>query len=317
MILPVAVFVAAVIALNRLHIEHEIVVCFAGGMSRWNVISPAMRVAGGAAILSLVLNLWLAPPASQALREEIFRARADLAASLVQPGQFTQPAPGLTVYAQSVTPEGAMRNLFVHQQRDAGSTTFNAQTGQIVKRDGAPILLMRHGSSQEFSAAGVLNFLSFDEYSLDLSSLLKQDQAVHFKTSDRWLHELAFPDLTQAWEQQYRGKLLSEAHSRIASPLYNIAFMAVALAAVIGGRFTRLGYSGRIIAASATAALARVAGFTVQALAIHIAWLNLLQYLIPVGLTAVALGVVFHRIVPTTSVTRRQGRLGALADARA
>ena len=316
-ILPVAVFVAAVIALNRLHIEHEIVVCFAGGMSRWNVISPAMRVAGGAAILSLILNLWLAPPASQALREEIFRARADLAASLVQPGQFTQPAPGLTVYAQSVTPEGAMRNLFVHQQRDAGSTTFNAQTGQIVKRDGAPILLMRHGSSQEFSAAGVLNFLSFDEYSLDLSSLLKQDQAVHFKTSDRWLHELAFPDLTQAWEQQYRGKLLSEAHSRIASPLYNIAFMAVALAAVIGGRFTRLGYSGRIIAASATAALARVAGFTVQALAIHIAWLNLLQYLIPVGLTAVALGVVFHRIVPTTSVTRRQGRLGALADARA
>ena len=93
--------------------------------------------------------------------------------------------------------------------------------------------------------------------------------------------------------------------------------MAVALAAVIGGHFTRLGYSGRIIAASATVALARVAGFTVQALAIHIGWLNLLQYLIPVGLTAAALGVVFHRIAPTTPVSRRQSRLGALADARA
>ncbi|HEX4098246.1 MAG TPA: LptF/LptG family permease, partial [Caulobacteraceae bacterium] len=42
LILPVAVFVAAAIALNRMHTEHEIVVCFAGGMSRWDVISPAM-----------------------------------------------------------------------------------------------------------------------------------------------------------------------------------------------------------------------------------------------------------------------------------
>ena len=40
MILPIALFVSALVALNRLHTEQEIVVCFAGGMSRWRVISP-------------------------------------------------------------------------------------------------------------------------------------------------------------------------------------------------------------------------------------------------------------------------------------
>ena len=45
MVLPIAVFVAALVALNRLHTEQEIVVCFSGGMSRWRVISPAMRLA--------------------------------------------------------------------------------------------------------------------------------------------------------------------------------------------------------------------------------------------------------------------------------
>ena len=285
-------------------------------MSRWNVISPAMRVAAGAALASLVLNLWLAPPASQALREEIFRARADLAASLVQPGQFTQPAPGLTVYAQSASPDGGLTNLFVHQQRDKGSTTFNARSGQITKRNGEPVLIMRHGSSQEFSSAGVLNFLSFDEYSLDLSAFLKQDEAVHFKTSDRYLHELAFPDLTQAWEQQYQGKLMAEAHSRIASPLYNIAFMAIALAAVIGGPFSRLGYSSRIATAAGAAALARITGFTVQALAIHTSWLNLLQYLVPLGVTALALGLVFKGGIRRAG-RRRPALLEALAGARA
>lgn len=295
LILPVAVFVAAVVALNRLHTEHEVVVCFAGGMSRWDVISPAMRLAAGAGLLSLLLNLWIAPPASQALRREIFRARADLAATLVRPGEFTDPSPGLTVYAQSVSPEGAIRNLFVHQERPSGSTTFNAKTGQIAKRNGAPVLIMRHGSSQAFNNSGVLNFLSFDEYALDLSPFLNQGEQVRFKTSDRYLHELVFPDLAQAWERQYRGKMLAEAHSRLANPLYSLAFMAVALAAVIGGAFSRLGYGSRIAIASAIAAGARVLGFAVQALAIRQSWLNGLQYLVPLALLAFALHALFRR----------------------
>lgn len=293
LILPVALFVAALISLNRMHTEQEIVVCFAGGMSRWEVISPAMRLAAGAALLALALNLWAAPASSQALRAVIFAARADLAATLVKPGEFTEPASGLTVYAQSVSPEGMLKNLFVHQQRGLGSTTFSARAGQITKRDGKPILIMRRGSSQELSGQGVLNFLSFDEYTLDLSPFLAKEDELHFKTSDRYLHELLFPDLSQPWEQQYRRKMLSEANSRLASPLYNLAFMAVALAGVIGGPFSRMGYNSRIAAAAAVAGAARILGFAFQAMAINAPWLNLMQYAVPVGLTWLALRVLF------------------------
>ena len=316
LILPIAVFVAAVLALNRLHSEHELIICFAGGMSRWAVIAPAIRLAAVAALISLALNLWIAPPASQALRTVIFRARADLVASFVQPGEFTEPAPGLTVYAQGATPDGALTNLFVHQQRATGSTTFNARTGQITKKHGAPVLIMRHGSSQEFTNAGVLNFLSFDEYALDLSPFLSKDEEVHFKTSDRFLHELVFPDLTQPWERQYRGKMLSEANARVASPLYSIAFMAIALAAIVGGSFSRFGYNGPIASASALAALARILGFAFQALAIHSPWLNLMQYLVPIGATAIALALLFRRPVAHRP-SPRWARMAAYAGAGA
>ena len=151
------------------------------------------------------------------------------------------------------------------------------------------MLIMRQGSSQELTGAGVLNFLSFDEYALDLSPFLAKEEEVHFKTSDRYLHELTFPDLSQAWERQYRGKMLSEAHSRISSPLYNIAFMTIALAAVIGGPFSRLGYNRRIISAAAIAGSARILGFAFQALAIHAVWLNLMQYAVPIGVAALSL----------------------------
>src|SRR6202000_2252117 len=111
-VLPVAIFVAGLVALNRLHTEQEIVVCFASGMSRWRGISPAMRLAAVVTALSLMLNLWVVPLAERAFRVELFRVRTDLAASLVKVGEFTEPAPGLTVYAQSADAGGSLRNLF-------------------------------------------------------------------------------------------------------------------------------------------------------------------------------------------------------------
>src|SRR5258705_11883448 len=91
MIMPTALFVAALVALNRLHTEQEIVVCFAGGMSRWRVISPAMRLASTIPFLALVMNLLGQPAAFPELRQDVFPGRTHLASSLVREGQLTEP----------------------------------------------------------------------------------------------------------------------------------------------------------------------------------------------------------------------------------
>ncbi len=284
MVLPIAIFVAGLVALNRLHTEQEIVVCFASGMSRWRVIAPAMRLATGAALITLVVNLWIAPLCERAMRVELFKIRTDLAASLVEPGQFSEPSPGLTVYAQDAAQDGTFRNLFVMKEKpDGGDTTFIAASGKLAKRNGAPVLTMRNGSSQEFSKTGVLNYLKFDEYTFDLSDFMSAKDTVTYKVPDRYLHELLFPDLTQEWERQNRVKMLAEANARLATPLYTIAFMAMALAAVIGGSFSRLGYARRIVTVGAAAGLARIVGVGAQALCDSAAWANVLQYAIPIA----------------------------------
>lgn len=315
MILPIALFVAAILSLNRLHTEQEIVVCFAAGVSRWQVIAPAIKLAAGAALLCLFLNLWIQPQAGRALRAELMRARADLAASLVRPGEFIEPSPGLTVYAQEATPEGRLKNLFVHQQTGAGSTTFNARDGQIEKIDGASVLTMRRGSSQQLSKAGVLNFLAFNSYSLDLTPFLAITDVIRYKAQDRWLHELVFPDLDRQWERENTAKLLAEAHSRVASSLYPLALMAIALAAVLGGQFSRMGYGRRIIIAGAAAALVRIAGFAVLAASVDTPWLNVLQYAVPVGAFAGAMFLMFGRVVAPRLARPRLPRtaIGAVA----
>lgn len=295
MVLPVALFAALLVALNRLHTEQEIVVCFAGGMSRARVIAPALRLATWAILAALVMNLWVQPLTFRTMREVLFDIRSDLAASLLREGEFTEPAAGVTVYAQTIANGGLIQNLFIHQEGDGGeSTTYMAAEGRMASRGDSPVLVMKKGSMQEFSDKGVLNYLAFDEYIFDLRPLLSSDELLHYKISDRYLHELFFPDLQQDWERKNRVKLLAEGHARLASPLYNLTFVALALWAIIGGSFSRVGYARRIAVAGGLALTVRVVGFGVQAACDGEVWLNPLQYVVPLTGALLALAPIFR-----------------------
>ena len=296
LILPMAVFVAALVALNRLHTEQEIVICFAGGMSRWRVASPAIRVASLVALVTLAMNLWIQPLCFRELRVILESVRADIASTMIKPGQFTHPAPGLTVYAQAIDDNGTIKNLFINQTDHQGtSSTLMASEGRIAKRGGAPVLVMRNGSDQELSKAGVLNTVSFDEYDFDLKPFLTIEGQVRYHETDRYLHELFFPDLTQKWEQTYRKSMIAEGHERLAAPLYCLAFSALALAAVLGGAFSRLGYGLRIAAASGAAVVVRVLGFVAWAASAGNVGLNVLQYAVPLACFLISMLVVMRQ----------------------
>ncbi|MBO9546928.1 LPS export ABC transporter permease LptF [Caulobacter sp.] len=314
--MPLALFVAALVALNRLHTEQEIVVCFAGGMSRWSVISPAMRLAVFAALISLISGLWLQPWSARQIRETAFEIKTDVASTLVQPGQFTEPGPGLTVYAQSIDRDNKIQNLFIHQELPNGAaSTYSSREAEIATRKGQPVLIMRHGSNQQFSRQGVLQYTSFDEYTFDLSSLFKTDELLHYKIADRYPHELFFPDMTQEWEQRNKGKMLAEGHSRFAGPLYNIALMTMALAAVLGGSFSRMGYGKRIAAVGAAAGIVRIVGFGVQAACEDSAWLNVLQYMVPLAAMWWGMAQIFRQKVTSRRKAKRAQTRPALSGA--
>ncbi|HEY1559852.1 MAG TPA: LPS export ABC transporter permease LptF [Caulobacteraceae bacterium] len=296
MILPIAVLVGALVALNRLHTEQEIVICFAGGMSRWRVIAPALTLASLTVLASLLLTLWIQPLCYRELRRTLMDVRLDIAATLIQPGRFSHPAPGVTVFAQTMDDDGAIHNLFIDRALGNGrDSTVTAREGKLQKRAGAPMIVLRHGANQEFSKSGVLNYLSFDQYVLDLRPMMPPDRLVTYKLSDRYLHELFFPDLRGAWERANQGKLLAEGHARIADPLYNLAFMSLALAAVIGGSFSRMGYGQRIAAVAVAALITRVLGFVVESASGSTLALNAAQYAIPLGVAVAALTALFVR----------------------
>jgi lipopolysaccharide export system permease protein len=104
---------------------------------------------------------------------------------------------------------------------------------------------------------------------------------VTYKASDKYLHELLKPDLTVDEDKHNKKKYLAEAHSRISAPLYDLTVVLLAAAGVLGGTFSRTGYSLRIASVCAIALVVRILGFGAQAAAAGGSTLNILQYAVP------------------------------------
>jgi lipopolysaccharide export system permease protein len=304
-IIPIGLFVGALIALTRLQREQELTAAFASGMTRWKVISPAVRIAVIATLITLVMTVLVQPWAQRASREQAFAIRTDLAALLVQEGQFVQGPNGLTVYVQQIEQNGLLKNLFVYLEKDGKVRTWDAAEARFEQVNGQPMLTLSYGSMQEYSSNGVLTQFSFDRFPFDLAPFTESQQTIRYKPADLWINQLFNPTPDLLGRSGSRGELLAEAHSRLSSPLYALTAMALALAAIMGGAFSRTGYGLRMAKAAGVFLLVRIVGYGVVAASAWNGWLNVFQYLLPLVVAGLALRLLFRALKP------RRRRLGS------
>ena len=133
-----------------------------------------------------------------------------------------------------------------------------------------------------------------------------------YKPTDLYLRQLLNPTAKVLEVAGSRGELLAEAHSRLASPLYAMVAMALALSAILGGAFSRTGYTLRIAKAAGLFLVLRVIGYGLVAASAWNGWMNLLQYVVPIVAIVVALRVLFRALKP-----RRSRTTAALRDLKA
>ncbi|MBI1255138.1 MAG: LptF/LptG family permease [Hyphomonas sp.] len=283
---PLAIFVGTVWSLNRIHKDSEIVVAQAAGMTRWQVASPILRLALICAVMHLAVNLWVQPAAQRTMREAVAMARADLAAALIRPGQFTTNGERLTFYAREQV-GGELRGVMISDMTDpAFPTDILARTAALVSVDGKPTLLLRDALSQQLDENMQLSILEFDQYMFDLTDFMKEDAELILKASDKYLHELFFVDRKDYFQNKEADGFLAEANARLTTPLLNIVMAMLAILAVLGGDFSRQGYGRRIGIASAAAAVILVVQLALQSAAASDPALNIAQWAVPL----VALG---------------------------
>ena len=244
LVLPVAAFAAAAYVTNRLMQESELVVMQATGFSMFRLARPVVYFGLCVMIMHAVLSNFLVPASQRILSERSSEISQNVTARFLNAGQFMHPSKGITLYIREITPTGELLDLFLSDERAAGSRAIHsARKAFLVRGEVAPKLVMVDGSTQTLNRLdGRMAVTRFSDFTLDLAGLVQvgeTGQVALNALSTRALLE-ASPEALAATGASLAA-FREEGHTRLAGPLMSVAAPLIGFAALMLGSFSRFG----------------------------------------------------------------------------
>lgn len=252
LVLPVAGFAAAVYVTNRLSSESELTVMQATGFSPWRLARPVFIFGLIVAAMMAVLTHFLVPASLAQLREREIEISRNVTAKLLSEGTFLHPSAGVTFYIREISPQGALRDVYLSDRRSTSeSVTYTADTAYIVRDGDASKLVMLDGLSQRYERETKRLFTThFADFSYDISALIGTEQVNTFnETNASTLEMIRDPEDVSARSGSKLGVVIEELHGRFSQPLLCLAAALIGFASLLVGGFSRFGVWRQIVGA--------------------------------------------------------------------
>jgi lipopolysaccharide export system permease protein len=303
LIAPNAVLMAALYTLDRMNGDSEIIVMTAAGATVWRICRPLIALALIVSMLILLVNVFINPACMRALRDLITQVRADLISQVLQPGRFSSPERGLTFHIRDRSQDGELQGLLFHDERDSKQVmSYLADRGRILSNDQGSFLIMFDGYVHRYNAKDKeksVQIIAFDQNIVDLSKFAEGGgQKNKLEPKQMPLISLINPPPEDEVTDKEYGLLRYELHDRLATPLYPLAFIFLAIALMGQARTTRESRWGQILTVFGLAVAIRVAGITAGNLVTLNAWAVILVYAIPIGAILIAAWTAHVRMSP-------------------
>jgi lipopolysaccharide export system permease protein len=268
-ILPISLFLVVLFTYNKMTVDRELVVAQAAGISQWGLAFPAIVVAVLTTAAAYTLTLYYGPMSVRAFKELQWSVRSDVSQVILREGTFNQVGKGLTIYVRERGPEGDLRGLLVHDNRDEiKSITMMAENGAVVSGPDGPRVILSKGSRQELTrGVGDLTLLYFDRYTVDLGLIELTGDARFKDNRERSTAELFTLSEADGIKPRNIRRMRVEGHQRLTNPLWNLSLAAVALAFILTGTFNRHGQVKRISVAILCTVIIETAGLGAASLA--------------------------------------------------
>jgi LPS export ABC transporter permease LptG len=131
--IPMSVLLAAIIGLSQLGGDSEIIAMQAAGLGAFSLARPVIIICGLITLLSVYLNLSVAPSAVRTLREIELRAAKYKLESPVEPHTFNTKIPEYVLYVREGNKEkGTWQNVFIFNKKpDGNMRLITAGEGRI------------------------------------------------------------------------------------------------------------------------------------------------------------------------------------------
>lgn len=290
-IAPVALFMATLYTLNRLNSDSELIVMNAAGVAPRRLTRPFMVLTLATALLVSWMSLSVMPAGFRALRDLITLIRADFVANIVKEGQFVSLDSGVTFHYREKQGD-ALIGIFMQDRRDAAQPSiYIAERGRTADVDGNSFLMLEKGTIQRETKQDTTSIISFERYALNLSALSGDPTGgpgegdgdkVIYKPRERSTWALLNQDTNEPYYKIQEGRFRAELHNRLSAPLYPIAFMLIAFAAIGEARTTRQGRALAIQAAILIVGATRISAYVAWTASVRSPIAAVILYVLPV-----------------------------------
>jgi lipopolysaccharide export system permease protein len=306
LVLPIALFSAILYTYHRLTYDSELVAMRAAGLSSRSLAKPALALGILLSVVGYGISLYLMPLGFSTFKDLQFTIRSNQAAVLLQEGEFNQIGDAITVFIRERGPNGELRGILVHDNRDPERpVTLMAEEGVLLAGERGPRFVLFEGNQQERRAnAEQVQYFYFGRYALDLEMLGESPETRWREPAERFLPSLLFPNLNDRNDRAYADELRAEGHNRLVVPLYGLVLAAIAAAALLSGEFNRRGESGRIAGAAIGAVIFEATAMGLHSLITRQPALTPLLYLFPLATLALTFLVMGVRRWPTIALPR-------------
>jgi len=259
LMLPVAGFAAVLYATQRMAGESELVVMQATGFSPFRLTRPVLYFAIVVALLVAILANLLVPLSRTRLNERNAEISDNVSARLLTEGALLHPAPGLTLYIRTISPDGELSDLFLSDARASagGSTIYTAARAYLSQGASGPVLVMFNGMAQQQQIAigdtgpGRLSVTRFEDFTYDIGALIARQGPRTPALDERMTHALLRPSAELLAETgATRAQALFTGNDRIAKPLLAASGVLLGFAAMLQGSFSRFGMGRQMVGAS-------------------------------------------------------------------
>lgn len=224
LILPLSVFLGIMLAHGRLHVDSEMSVMRACGISEWYVARVMLVLAVLMSLVSATLTLWLAPLATEIEYQLEEQLSTESGLSALLPGRFEETANKKAVlFVQEIDGDNQLKNVFVaqHDPDKAGELVHivHSEGGYISESpDGSQKLILTSGNQYE-GTLGLRDYrvVEFEEYQVQIALGEEQAEQKRRKLT-------AYP--TDVLMQESSLAAIAEFQWRIAIPL-SIPFLVI------------------------------------------------------------------------------------------
>lgn len=292
-VLPFAVLIGSIQALNALNADSERAVMSAAGASGRVVLKPILALGLIAAAVTLFNSHALGPAAQRSFHDGLRSINADAITLFLQPGRFEEVQDGL-VMGVSAVHGSTIEGLFLSDERDpSADLTYFAKEARLVDEDGQSLLLLYDGQlHRRTNDDGAISIIQFQSYAFDLATLKPQSDGDWIRTSERPTQELLHPDSNDESYQSKPERFTRELAQRFTDWLYPIAFALWAVAVAAHPRTNRQGSGPAMLLGIVGALFLKALGFVVLSVIERDTRLQALAYVLPLLSISASLALI-------------------------